>query len=80
MEKVTELLSLKNCLKMWHISEALDLKPLYLKAKNLALMESCYVKDTDYLLELNIKELHAYLANIFLCTRSELDVFVTCMK
>lgn len=81
IERLTETLSVKNCLQIWHICESLDVKPLYLKAKNLSLLEFDVIKYTDsYLLELSIKQLHDYLANVSLCANSELDIFIVCMQ
>ncbi|KAI4462477.1 kelch protein [Holotrichia oblita] len=80
IERITTILSVKNCLKVWYMAESLDLKPLYLKAKLLSLTEFEQIKDTDYILNLNLKQLRDYLANMYLCVKNEIDVFASCMK
>lgn len=80
IDKIQEMLSPKNCLNIWLTCETLDLKPLNLKAKSLALMEFQLVKDSPYLLEMNINQLYTYLANRNLKCENEMSVFQTCMK
>lgn len=80
IERITTILSIKNCFKVWHVAESLDLKPLYLKAKLLSLTEFNQIKDTDYILNLNLKQLRDYFGNIYLCVKNEIDVFTICMK
>lgn len=80
IDKIQEMLSPKNCLNIWLTCEALDLQPLNLKAKSLALMEFQLVKDSPYVLEMSLQQLYVYLANINLKCENEMSVFQTCMK
>ncbi|GJQ69382.1 hypothetical protein Trydic_g6503 [Trypoxylus dichotomus] len=80
IERINEVLKVDNCLKVWIAAESLDLTQLYLKAKNLSLTEFDCIKDIQCFLELNLKQLHDYLANIFLCVKNEIDVFTSCMR
>lgn len=79
MDKIVEILTVRNCLKVWIITEQLDLKTLYLKAKSMALAEFMVIKETDSILELTLKQLCNYLGNINLKTDNELSVFQTVM-
>lgn len=80
LEKVNEMLRLDNCIRIWTITEQLSLKPLYLKAKLMALQEFVEVKDSESLLDFNLDQILDYLGNIYLTCDSELTVFQTGMK
>lgn len=80
LERVTEMLRLDNCIKIWMVTEQLSLRPIFLKAKLLALQEFMEINDSDTLLELNLDQILDYLGNIFLNTQSEIIVFQICMK
>ncbi|XP_031334096.1 uncharacterized protein LOC116164107 isoform X2 [Photinus pyralis] len=78
--KLTELLLPRNCLKIWMVAEQLDLKPLYLKAKSMSLIEFDVIKDFDCIADLPLKPLCSYLGNVNLQCKQEMDVFRTLMK
>lgn len=80
IDKLKEILLPRNCVKIWLITEQLDVKPLYLKAKSMALIEFNNIKDMDCLMELQLKQLCNYLGNTNLQCQNEMDVFQTCMK
>lgn len=80
IDKIQEMLSPKNCLNIWQTCETLDLQPLNLKAKSLALMEYQLVKDSPYLLGMSLQQLYIYLANVNLKCENEMSVFETCLK
>lgn len=80
LERANEILSVSNCLKIWTVTEQLSLKPLWLKAKLLALQEFMSIKDSEHLLELNLEQILDYLGNIYLKSDSELSIFQTGMK
>lgn len=79
LEKITEMLHPKNCIKIWRKTEQLDIKPLFLKAKAMALDEFLEIKDTDCILEFSLKEICHYLGHINLKTDTELSVFQSAM-
>lgn len=79
LEKITEMLCPKNCIKIWRITEQLDIKPLFLKAKTMALDEFLEIKDTDCVLEFSLEEICHYLGHINLKTDTEITVFQTAM-
>ncbi|KAJ8951199.1 hypothetical protein NQ314_007700 [Rhamnusium bicolor] len=80
LEQIIEMLSPKNCIKIWHVTEQLNIKPLFLNAKAMALEEFLEIKDTDCILELSLEEIYYYLGHIHLKTDNELSVFQTAMK
>ncbi|RZC41186.1 kelch-like protein 38 [Asbolus verrucosus] len=80
IRRVEEILSVKNCLKIWLYAEYLDLKAVHLKAKFLALVEFMSVKDTDYFLELSLGEIMNYLGSVNLQCSDELVVFRALIK
>lgn len=80
LDRVNEMLRLDNCIKIWLVTEPLSLKPLYLKAKLMALQEFVEVKDSDSLLEMTLEQILDYLGNIYLKCDNELTVFQTGMK
>lgn len=80
IDKMIEMLSPKYCLNIWFTCATYDIQPLGLKAKSLALMEFHLVKDTPFLLELNLYQLYIYLANVNLKCDNEMHVFQTAMK
>lgn len=77
---LTEKLNPENAIKIWFVCESHGICPLYLKAKNLALIEFNVIKDTNALIDLDLTQVHLYLANVTLQCKSELDVFTTCMQ
>lgn len=80
IERLMHILLPNNCIRIWLFAEQLDLKPLYLKAKSMALTEFHVIKDSEIIMDLNLNQLHSYLANISLQCKTELDVFQVCMK
>lgn len=80
IERITEKLNYENCLKVWLSTEQLDIVPLYLKAKNLALTEFNLIQHMDFVMELDLNQLKRYLASIHLKSRNEIDVFLTAIK
>lgn len=80
LERVNEMLRLDNCIKIWLATEPLSLKPLYLKAKLMALQEFVEVKNSAGLLEMTLEQILDYLGNIYLKCDNELTVFQTGMK
>lgn len=80
VQTLTEILNVKNCLKIWLVTEPLDIIPLYLKAKNMALTEFKVVREQEGLLNINLKQLHMYLGSVYLRCDNEMDVFVTGIK
>ncbi|KAK5650628.1 hypothetical protein RI129_001657 [Pyrocoelia pectoralis] len=80
ISKLTELLLPRNCLKIWTVAEQLDLKPLYLKAKSMSLIEFDVIKDLECVTDLQLKPLCFYLGNTNLQCKNEMDVFQTLMK
>lgn len=80
LERINEMLRLDNCIRIWNITEQLSLKPIYLKAKLMALQEFAEVCNSDSLLELTLDQLLDYLGNIYLNCHSELTVLQTGMK
>lgn len=73
-------ITVENCLRIWFLSDKLDIHPLAEKAKCKSLMEFNTIRNTDTFLPLNIKELHTYLSSTFLHCDNELDVFETSIK
>ncbi|KAF2881276.1 hypothetical protein ILUMI_24895 [Ignelater luminosus] len=80
IERLIHTLSPSNCIRIWLFAEQLDLKSLCLKAKSMALTEFHVIKDSEIIMDFNLNQLHAYLANTSLQCKSELDVFQVCMK
>ncbi|CAG9856706.1 unnamed protein product [Phyllotreta striolata] len=80
IDKVIEILSVRNCLKIWVIAEQLDLKVISLKAKTMALEEFLIIKDTDSVLELSLEQVCNYLGSVHLKADNELSVFQTAIK
>ncbi|KAF5297870.1 hypothetical protein FQA39_LY19238 [Lamprigera yunnana] len=80
LAKLNELLFPRNCLKIWLVAEQLDLKPLYLKAKSMSLIEFDAIKDLESITDLSLKQLCCYLSNACLQCKTEMDVFQLCMK
>lgn len=80
IERITEKLNHENCLKIWLTTEQLDILPLYLKAKNLALTEFNLIKDMECMLDLTIYQLKSYLSNMHLKCACEMDVFQAGMR
>uniref|UniRef100_A0A6P7F662 Uncharacterized protein LOC114326221 isoform X2 n=1 Tax=Diabrotica virgifera virgifera TaxID=50390 RepID=A0A6P7F662_DIAVI len=80
LDKLIQILCVQNCLKIWIITEQLDIKPLFLKAKRLALAEFMMIKETDSINDLNLEQLIRYIGSLHLVTDSELTVFQTLMK
>lgn len=80
LERVNEMLRLDNCIKIWIVTEQLSLKPIYLKAKLMALQEFVQLKDSDGLLDMTLEQILDYLGNIYLKCDNELNVFQTGMK
>ncbi|KAG5868305.1 hypothetical protein JTB14_022788 [Gonioctena quinquepunctata] len=56
IERITQILNPKNCLKVWLLTEQLSIKPLYLKAKSMALEEFTLIRDTECLNELTLEQ------------------------
>uniref|UniRef100_A0A6P7GQK7 Kelch-like protein 38 n=1 Tax=Diabrotica virgifera virgifera TaxID=50390 RepID=A0A6P7GQK7_DIAVI len=81
LDKLNQILSVQNCLKVWIMAEQLELKPLVLKAKRLALTEfMSIIKENDSINDLNLQQLIRYIGSVHLVTDSELTVFQTLMK
>uniref|UniRef100_A0A6P7GVP8 Uncharacterized protein LOC114347295 n=1 Tax=Diabrotica virgifera virgifera TaxID=50390 RepID=A0A6P7GVP8_DIAVI len=81
LDKLIQILSVQNCLKIWIKTELLlDIKPLFLKAKRLALAEFMMIKEADSINDLNLEQLIRYIGSVHLVTDSELTVFQTLMK
>lgn len=80
VERLTEYLSPSLSIQTWILAEKLSIKPLYMKAKLLALNSFLEIKDMDCIDALNIEEIHKYLGNVYLKTDTELTVFETVMK
>ncbi|CAG9833407.1 unnamed protein product [Diabrotica balteata] len=80
LDKLIQILSVQNCLKIWIITEQLDIRPFFLKAKRLALAEFMAIKETDSINDLNLEQLIRYVGSVHLVTDSELTVFQTLMK
>ncbi|XP_060524199.1 kelch-like protein 40b isoform X2 [Cylas formicarius] len=79
-DRILEILAPSNCLKIWILTERLDITPLYLKAKCMALEEFNEICDSDPILELSLKEICMYLGHINLRTDCEFRVFQTIMR
>ncbi|XP_017786331.1 PREDICTED: kelch-like protein 38 [Nicrophorus vespilloides] len=77
-DKLLINLDASNCLKVWFLTEPLNLKPLYLKAKNLAMMEFRTIHSNGTIFNLTFEELHQYLANVHLDCK-EFEVFIAFM-
>ncbi|XP_050518325.1 kelch-like protein 38 [Diabrotica virgifera virgifera] len=81
LDKLNQIISVQNCLKIWIMAEQLDIKPLILKAKRLALTEfMTFIKENDSINDLNLQQLIRYIGSLHLVTDSELTVFQTLMK
>ncbi|XP_044260352.1 kelch-like protein 20 [Tribolium madens] len=80
IERITSMLCVNNCLKIWCYTEALDLPEVSLKAKLLSLLEFKSVKDSRYFLELDLNELINYAGSVHLHTTSEFEIFESIMK
>ncbi|CAH0559875.1 unnamed protein product [Brassicogethes aeneus] len=80
IENITETLSLDNLLKIWLATERQGIHPLSLKAKSMALQCFNVLKNSDEVLELNIRDLVRYLGHKHLEVKDEMDVFDVIVK
>ncbi|XP_074030434.1 kelch-like protein 3 isoform X2 [Leptinotarsa decemlineata] len=80
LHEITEILSPIHCLKIWQATEQLSIKPLYLKAKSMALDKFMEVKETECILELSLGRLCGYVGHVHLRADNEFHVFQTVMN
>ncbi|XP_030752210.1 kelch-like protein 26 isoform X2 [Sitophilus oryzae] len=79
-ERIMIVLSPSTSLRTWKTAELLDIIPLYLKAKCMALENFMEICESDSILELNLEELCQYLGHIYLNSHKEFIVFQTAMS
>ncbi|XP_057667830.1 kelch-like protein 30 isoform X2 [Diorhabda carinulata] len=80
LEKIEEIFCPEYSLKIWIMTELLDLKPMWQKAYYTSLMQFAKIKDSDSILQLNLLQLKMYLSDTKLKTDNEFSVFETVMK
>lgn len=79
-DRITAVLKPSICLKIWQTAEMLQLSPLWLKAKSMALEEFSNICQLKHIFEFDLDEICGYLGNIYLNTQNEMLVFQTAMN
>lgn len=78
--RIQDILNPSICLKIWKTTELLNISPLWLKAKCMALEDFSIIRDNIHIFELNLDDICLYLGHTYLNVKSELTVFQTAMN
>lgn len=79
-DRIQAVLKPSICLKIWQTAEMLQISPLWLKAKSMALEDFSDICQSKHIFEFDLNEICGYLGHIYLNTPNEMLVFQTAMN
>lgn len=79
-DRIKAVLKPSICLKIWQTAEMLQISPLWLKAKSMALENFSDICQLKHIFELDLNEICGYLGHIYLNTQNEMLVFQMAMN